>query len=49
MKSRKVFGTILVNSATNSNQKERHLLGNLKGSLSNYIDELCLYYSNKNA
>ena len=32
MKGSKVFGTVLVNSSTNSNLKPRHLSGNLKGS-----------------
>ena len=32
MKGPKALGTILVNSSTNSNQKPRHLTGNLKGT-----------------
>ena len=49
MKGPKVLGTILVNSSTNSNRKQRHLTGNLKGSWLNYTDKICLYYWMKHA
>ena len=42
-----VLGTISVNSSTNSNLKPKHLSGNLKGSLYNYIHQICLYYLKK--
>ena len=48
MKGPKALGPILVNSPNNSNLKPRHLSGNMKGSLLDYIDKIYLYYSIKN-
>ena len=44
MKGLKALRTISVNSSTKSNLKPKHLLGNMKGSQENYIDNMCLYY-----
>ena len=44
MKGPKVLRTILVNSSTNSNLKQRHLSEDTKGTLLNFRDKVCLRY-----